>query len=72
MPTSAVAVAVATKGEVLAAAPAPLEPEAARWSAAQATLVVMPVFVLALSNPALYLAAILKAVPARQSEYAAG
>lgn len=46
----------------LAAAPAPLEPEAARWSAAQATLVVMPVFVLALSNPALYLAAILKAV----------
>lgn len=44
------------------AAPATVEPEAARWSAAKATLVVMPVFVLALNNPALYLAAIMKTV----------
>ena len=46
----------------IAAAPATVSPEAARWSALQATLVVMPVFVLALTNPALYLAAIMKTV----------
>ena len=41
-------------------------PEAASWSALQATLVVMPVFVLALTNPALYLAAIMKTVTVAQ------
>jgi hypothetical protein len=45
-----------------AAAPAPPGRDAARWIAVRATLVVMPVFVLALTNPALYLAAIMKAV----------
>jgi hypothetical protein len=43
-----------------AAAPAPVSRETARWAALQATLVVMPVFVIALTNPALYLAAIMK------------
>jgi hypothetical protein len=42
--------------------PAAVSPEAASWSALQATLVVMPVFVLALTNPAFYLAAIMKTV----------
>jgi hypothetical protein len=45
-----------------ATAPAPLTQEAANWIAVRATLVVMPVFVLALTNPAFYLAAIMKAV----------
>jgi hypothetical protein len=36
--------------------------EAANWIAIRATIVVMPVFVLALTNPSFYLAAILKAV----------
>lgn len=44
------------------AAPAALTREAANWMAVRATLVVMPVFVLALANPAFYLAAIMKAV----------
>ena len=44
----------------IAAAPATVSPEAANWAALQATLVVMPVFVLALTNPAFYLAAIIK------------
>ncbi len=44
------------------AAPATVSPETASWSALQATLVVMPVFVLALTNPAFYLAAIIKTV----------
>ena len=39
-----------------------VSPEAASWSALQATLVIMPVFVVALTNPALYLAAIMKTV----------
>ena len=43
-----------------AVAPAVPGPEAARWMAMQATLVIMPVFVLALTNPAFYLAAIMK------------
>ena len=43
-----------------AAARAAVSRETARWAALQATLVVMPVFVLALTNPALYLAAIMK------------
>ena len=34
--------------------------EAARWQAIQATVVVMPVFAVALTNPALYLAALMK------------
>jgi hypothetical protein len=49
--------------------PAPrvaVSPEAASWSALQATLVVMPVFVVALTNPALYLAAIMKTVTVAQ------
>ena len=36
--------------------------EAAAWIALRATLIVMPVFVLALTNPSLYLAAIMKTV----------
>ena len=44
------------------AAPTPLHIETARWGALRATLVVLPVFVLALSNPTLYLAAIIKTV----------
>ena len=40
----------------VAAAPASVSPETASWTALQATLVVMPVFVLALTNPAFYLA----------------
>ncbi len=51
----------------IAAAPrAAASPEAASWSALQATLVVMPVFVLALTNPAFYLAAIMKTVTVGQ------
>jgi len=46
----------------IAAAPAAVSPEAASWSALQATLVVMPVFVLALTNPVFYLPAIMKTV----------
>ncbi len=46
----------------LAAAPAGASPEAAGWIALQATLVVMPVFMLALSNPALYLQGVMKTV----------
>ena len=46
----------------IAAAPATVSPETASWKALQATLVVMPVFVLALTNPAFYLAAIMKTV----------
>ena len=38
------------------------EQESARWIALRATLIVMPVFVLALTNPSLYLAAIMKTV----------
>ena len=37
-------------------------PETARWIALRATVIVMPVFVLALTNPSLYLAAIMKTV----------
>ncbi|MET0809018.1 MAG: DUF2955 domain-containing protein [Pseudoxanthomonas sp.] len=36
--------------------------ESASWSALQATLVVLPVFVLALSNPSFYFAAVMKSV----------
>ena len=43
-----------------AAATAAVSRETAHWAALQATLVVMPVFVVALTNPALYLAAIMK------------
>jgi hypothetical protein len=46
----------------ITAAPAKISPETASWAALQATLVVMPVFVLALTNPAFYLAAIIKTV----------
>src|SRR4029450_12708194 len=46
----------------VAAAPVSVSSEAASWNALQATLVVMPVFVLALTNPAFYLAAIMKTV----------
>lgn len=44
------------------APPAAVSVQAASWSALQATLVIMPVFVLALTNPALYLATIMKTV----------
>ena len=46
----------------IAAAPVSVSPEVASWQALQATLVVMPVFVLALTNPAMYIAAIVKTV----------
>jgi hypothetical protein len=42
--------------------PAPVSLETARWQALQATVVVMPVFIVALTNPALYIAAIMKTV----------
>ena len=45
-----------------AAAPASVSPDAASWSALQATLVVIPVFVLALTDPAFYIPTILKTV----------
>jgi hypothetical protein len=44
------------------AGPRSLDAETARWIAFRATLIVMPVFVLALTDPSLYLAAILKTV----------
>jgi Protein of unknown function (DUF2955) len=47
---------------IIAAAPASVSRETANWAALQATLVVVPVFVLALTNPAFYLAAIIKTV----------
>ena len=46
----------------VAPAVATVSSEVANWAALQATLVVMPVFVLALTNPVLYLAAIIKTV----------
>lgn len=46
----------------IAAAPASASRETASWTALQATLVVMPVFVLALTNPAFYLPMIMKTV----------
>ena len=45
-----------------AAAAAPPDRENARWVAWRGTLIVMPVFVLALTNPSFYLAAIMKTV----------
>lgn len=45
-----------------AATPAAASRQSAHWMAVRATLVVMPVFVLALTNPAFYLPAIMKAV----------
>jgi hypothetical protein len=45
-----------------AAAPAAAAPRDAHWLALQATAVILPVFMLALSNPALYIATIMKAV----------
>lgn len=53
------------------AAPGPASGPPANWMAARATLVVMPVFVLALTNPAFYLAAIVKAVTLGQQACAA-
>ena len=50
----------------VSATPATVSSEAARWIALQTTLVVMPVFVLALTNPALYLATIMKTVTVSQ------
>ena len=46
----------------IAPTPATLGREMASWAALQATLIVIPVFVLALTNPAFYLAAIIKTV----------
>ena len=43
-----------------AVVPVPVSPEAAHRAALQATLVIMPVFVLALTNPAIYLPALMK------------
>ena len=49
-----------------AAMPAIPSRESASWTAVRATLVVMPVFVLALTNPSFYLAAIMKTVALSQ------
>jgi hypothetical protein len=46
----------------VSAAPDIVSRDTASWAALQATLVVIPVFVLALTNPAFYLAAIMKTV----------
>jgi hypothetical protein len=46
----------------IATAPASVSSEMANWKALQATLVVMPAFVLALTNPAFYLPTIMKSV----------
>ena len=46
----------------VAAAPAGASPEAASWTALQATLIVMPVFMMALTNPAMYLQCVMKTV----------
>ena len=46
----------------MAAASAPVSAVNASWNALRATLVVMPVFVVALTNPALYLPALIKTV----------
>ncbi|MDM0111253.1 DUF2955 domain-containing protein [Variovorax sp. J22R133] len=51
----------AVAGNALAP-PEPVSRASASWTAARATLVVMPVFVLALTNPAFYLAAVMKSV----------
>jgi hypothetical protein len=45
-----------------AAAKARPEPEAAAWIALRATLIVMPVFVVALTDPTFYMAAVMKTV----------
>jgi hypothetical protein len=47
-------------------APAFASHEAARWIALRATVIVMPVFVLALTNPSFYVAAIMKTVALSQ------
>ena len=44
----------------------PLRNESAHWMALRATLIVMPVFVLALTNPSLYVATIMKTVALSQ------
>ena len=44
----------------------PLRNESAHWIALRATLIVMPVFVLALTNPSLYVATIMKTVALSQ------
>lgn len=49
-----------------AAAPAPARRDAAGWAALRATLIVMPAFILALSNPSFYLAAVMKSVAMAQ------
>ena len=49
-----------------AAAGAPADRESARWVAWRGTLIVMPVFVLALTNPSFYMAAIMKTVALSQ------
>jgi hypothetical protein len=46
----------------IAPAPASVSTEAAKWQAIKATLVVMPAFVLTLTNPAFYLPTIMKTV----------
>jgi hypothetical protein len=55
-----------------ATAPAPAGQDQASQIALQATLVVMPVFVLALANPSFYLAAVMKAVLLGQQAGAGG
>jgi hypothetical protein len=47
-------------------APASVGHEAARWIALRATVIVLPVFVLALTNPSFYIAAIMKTVALSQ------
>ena len=49
-------------GANIAPAPASVSTEAAKWQAIKATVVVMPAFVLTLTNPAFYLPTIMKSV----------
>lgn len=53
-------------GQAAPAPAVPAFPDAAGWNALRATLVVVPVFVLALTNPSFYLAAVMKSVALAQ------
>jgi hypothetical protein len=55
-----------------AAAPAGAGPESARWQGLQATVVVMPAFVVALTNPTLYVPILMKSLTLGQQVGATG
>lgn len=58
--------------EVVAPAPAGETPAASNWIAMRATLVVLPAYLLALTNPAMYLPIIMKSVSLGQQSSAVG